>query len=1566
MALASSPENAERARSDLSLTGTSPIEDAIRSEASVAQREQQQKDLWDVITSDVPISKKRELVKNELTKEERVPLVLDTAKRVLAARAEAANGIHAGVQLNLAEHISEALLADKEIARLAEGANLHFPDGGLRQFLDVTAGSILPGWGTNVIEVINESTPGFANPLNAVGRVGNVVADYKEYVSSLPPKERVATVRKLVNAIDNNKFWTSDNGFMKFDLMHTLLGDLHDDTTDIVMNDIFSVLDFVGFGLIRGTAKGGAKLAKEAMLGKEVTKEIDIGGKTITVTAHEKSIDQAIREIERAVSDTESLKDKKSISSIIDNLDPAAGKKLAEEALNDNTGNVAKAVGETQESLTEGHITPNKPGDPVTPAPDLNDDLATILDYNPSRIFATSEELAASETKLDERLRSLEMATPRVFLNKLETVATGSGYIAKYRIGDTALNGYSNLSHAKKVASTFRKEQAGDYQILARKWDEGEFKPLSEFDTKGGKNEYIIEFNVNHVVDKTDALADTKIVLDNGLSGKLAAYADKSATFMEWIRHAGSVAADVEAAKLQALEQIMDPMTKLRSKDQAKVLAVLDEGDRIINEDGSTGRWFTPKELMDDYFAQTKNPEKLIRAYKAVQHHQELVRSMINDGLRRRLVADGVKEIRFKKGLPAGENVFLGRVVTLPQVKDGDRVVKRLWDSEAGNFVDVTPERLADMNQEGVFVKLSTAIRKDGNWIEYAHVKHDGKFGKVNELPDQVLSDLPGYIARIYDAPYILKKRTKRFVNGLYNKDQLISIRMYSNKGDALIDAETMRLSDPDNADAYIPVKANELIEHQLFADVNNLEFMESSGQLYTSKRGKEIYGIDGRRELRSVSDSILAGRARAARSGTLDPLIEKLTRNWELKYGKLYGKDGKFPIDRIVEKQEDVENPVFKDAVALQDHIKLLAGVDDTMSTKFMRDFMVNIAEFAADNFESVASRRFQSWILRNRNRNLINGAKGAAFTSFLIFRPIRQLFLQAQQASVYLGIEHGLKYAASTQGMKDMIGLTRGVYFRTTDLWEANAKSMAKTMGITVEEYTEFVDAYRRSGLPAAIDSHQYAILSNVDRQTLGRRSMYEAGMDHFNLVRKYMRRWGFDLGEQTQLMSAFLFARNKWIKNNPTKSKLWSKPENLAVISGMTRDLSFNMNKAGALRFQKGGLGLMFQFLSHTTKSAQALLPQTSGKLAPLGKFSSKAFTNKEKLRIAAIQFGMYGTGAFGVNKAYEALVAEIGAEPTPEFNSAVEEGVMGTLLNMTLRLADDQELVDKMSDIEFSSSFAPFSGIFGSQGQIFGNPMGSIVDAFLLSDPSVAEFALGPLWSLGKEAKETAELANALLGTKLKNGKLPTSEETFAVLDDFGRRFVPMYGNFLRGRVEHAMQRHITNSGRMGVEITEAEARLRQFTGMTSRRQRQVNDMLIKFQGITGSPKEENIKAELNGIADKMYEFAVRTIQDRNDGRMDTQQVIKLLNEQAVGMREVLDFEEFDYIYNRRLRQLAVNDLSPDGSEMKLTKAIIGGMNAPIPDLYQDEFLTRLKNMTPFAGKDELIKRIEELR
>lgn len=1554
---------------------------------------------------------------SELIQFAKPPSMLDLAMEKSLSEAIATDADEEKVRMSVAEHYNDIRTGDLALLKVPELIQWSRSTAA-GQIGDFALGAFAPGFGPNVMDVINEASPGFMSWTEGyIFGVGGAIADYKEYLRSLPGEQREREIRNLVNAINNNKFYGTASDWVKFDLASTILDDLHDEGWEIALNNAFQLLDWVP-GLYTLVRRGGRvaaktlsdtaeevfeKAGKDALskmpskveadaakaaetgpiestvfLPKPVSPEaktlMEQGGKHTDLSGP--VLARARQELDNAL---ERLPHK-SVLNALSKVAPAEARALGNAVLQDPTGAMAKGAGATREQVTSTSILPKQSDEPVRPDIELNEPYDTqtdILYRDYSLGFLTDDELDAMKTSSDVIMRGIAAANPNVLLSKMQVQQIPGGYAARYYVSKSNTTGFSSLKDAEATAKTFAEYDKATSRILIRKYGADEYVPVEQARKEGwlkpGSGEYIVEFDVLDLVSPSAALANTKFFKPNSIIGKTSAWLDKSSVFQDWLVRAGNIAADAESAKVKALVDIMRPMTSLSEALQAKVIKALDEGDRYVDPDtGAQGKWFTVDEL-GERWRDEKHVISMIAGYQSVVRHQQAVRKLINDSTRRRLDGEGYKHISFNtlQGRNSGIESMdhLAKYVSRKELKrkDGDDIAQ-IYDAKSGKVIDVDSlalDALDDATGVNKFIKFSKPIKIEGKTLSYA-VLRNGEGLRVKALPKDVIKDIPGYISRIYDAPYILKLKYKTIKDGV-EETELGAVRMYATKGEAERDRAAMQAS-ANEGDEYIVAEARELREDLEYANRSSLEYLENSGQLFTSHRGLEVRGIDGKRRLRSVADSISAARARAARAGTIDLLVDKLIKNWETRYGEKYGVKGRMPMRSVdVRKNtQDVEEHFdYNEAIALQRHIMTIAGVDDTMFADAMRNFMITFADKISVHWDNTLAAKVSEWGYKNRNRNPVNAIKGAAFTHFIIFNPLRQLFLQSQQATVYLGLEHGLKYFMAGPGIRDYAGLIHGSMFNGTKEWPRLRKQFARAVGMDETEYERLVRAYNSTGMNASVDTHMYAVFSDLDRELNASTGLQRAAAQPwrlFNLIRKTARTVGFDAGEKFQLMGAFLAVRNKWIKNNPKKAHLWDQPKNLEEIMGQTRAVSFNMNKTGVMQFQKGVLGAMFQFMSHATKSLQVLIPDT--KLT--GKLANKAFTNAEKRRIMAYQFALYGMGGFGIHEMFEKSVADLGIEVPPEVMSYINEGITGSMLNMMFAAADEEGGID--TDLEISSTVAPFSGI-GGRSQIvgMGNPAGALLDAILISDKTLAEFLGGPGVALNKKVKDAINFTGAVIGAQPPTRAEPGN--TALIVDAFAKALLPAYNNFVRGRLMATYDAHIANSGNEGVEVSEGEALAMTLLGTQSRRQRQVSEALITLRGLPGHPQEESLKKELDDAAASWVNVLKRRIELSgglaNPEMADTQSLIEVANLNAEAMRMILADDEYNYFFRRVQDRL--NGASKDkGTSAEFVQQVISLFKAEHPHVHSEEFSAWLNNLTPFEGKDQLIEIIEEMK
>lgn len=1086
------------------------------------------------------------------------------------------------------------------------------------------------------------------------------------------------------------------------------------------------------------------------------------------------------------------------------------------------------------------------------------------------------------------------------------------------------------------------------------------------------KGDYIIQFRARHYINPNDAL-DEVTTRDNSIVtsflGKYAHFLDKDSYLADWISKAGNHLEDLSQRKQKTLRRILKPLTDLNIKTQRKVYAVLEEGEQQKT-------WFTPGQI-GVIVGDDKDFEKIARGYYAVVRFQREAHKLLNTSVRKTLIGEQQKHIIFKRGFKLGENQAFGKVTQ--SLKDIDPKTTLFWNAAEGKFKTMNRTELSEyIDKGGQVVHLRRPMRKDSTDFRYAlyDPKDAGGIG-IREIPNVVVRDIPGYITRIYDVTHIVRKKIlTRTDKGGPPEPKYIPIGMTSNKVDAdalKVQLEEAALAAGEEAPEIVVTRSRELsFEDQQYANRTSIDFLYDTGQLFFSTRGQEIFGLDGKRQLKSIADSLTAMLTKASRVGTVEPLVQKLKRNWEARFGNLFvTENGEMPWFGDLVRRLDVptQDELVSEANAFRNHIKMLAGIDQPRLLQGAKELMVSWIDNISTTSPSPMVRSLANVALRNIDRDPFNAVKAFHFIRLIVLNPIRQLMLQSRQMSVYLGVDYGFKYFMSGTGMRDYFGLLAGTMYRHMDSWNSIKKAMAPRVGMSEKEYEEFVDAYMNSGFHDSVDSHLWTQMVALDRNPIQSNTKLMSAMygtkNAFTVPIRWLRRIGFDAGERFQLIGAFLAARNKFMKTNPKLAKDWMKPEYLAKIGGEARQLAFNMNRAGTLGHQKGILGVMFQFMSHTTKSLQFLIPQDikiiPGYKKTLGKLANKAISDREKARIAGIQFGMYGTGGLGLTKAAEEVFAEVeqstGVEIPKGIKRLTREGLEGTAFNIAINAATGTD-----SDFEYSKALSPFGGSMPWQLQ---NPVARMVDWTFNTNVPFTEM-LGPTYSyITRDVPRAWETASMILGDELLPLDTSTPEKALEVLNVAVRNFVPLYNNLMKSRAELAIGRYISLAGNEGVQATSAEILSKAILGVGSVKSRQIGDEYRRLAGVKGL---ERIPAEWAEIADHsrmVYSITKQYLQESSDKKITPEEMYNAIYQQAVLNRELLTPDEYDYVFNKRIPELMRNDFDEDSMEMKLVKLIVDTYGEGPADPF-DHTLEQIRNWQPFEGQQELLQALERFR
>ena len=1398
---------------------------------------------------------------------------------------------------------------------------------------DVVATLALPGYFVNLSEVLTKSNPNLQTDATVISG-GTLLEDYITALDEMPEAEAKETLKQLVHAINDNKFFGVENGYLKYDLFNTVLDGLESQDVPVVLYNVLSVIDLIPI----------LEAARGAYFGIKTVKAL---------TKEQKVLKQVINEEVKAPG---------SVSRELDQNAPEDSAAVHSAILKSGDEAAAEVLGTDLGTTVIVNAAFKAPDVPRNIAPDINESIEKKLHYNGTNQIFTAEEKAIAMTRVQSDKYKLLAAMPDIHLNKSVVREVDGGYEFEAVMAPN-YRGFTTLNDALQFVKTIDDDLYDGMEVLVEDSRTGLLEKLDDvpFENRDG---YYLQAIQKQNFNTEDAVA-LNPVTGEGLTGQWAKWGTKAASFAKsWTR--GGDIVDQFAAKEKALNQILTPLSTLGGKAQRKVLDLIDEGD-------VERKWFTRDDMAERWQGDPDLP-KLVKGYEAFLAFHKQARQLLNDAAYAEATSKNLKHIRVPLNTADEIGDRLGKLInTLP------KGVNRVYDPELRAIRQLSEDEIKELSEaSGGLIELTGPMNVKGTFTPYVLNKGGAE---VKPLPRQILRDDPGYVTRTYEANYFIKQTMSGEGPDGGPFETSVKVMMARDKGNAQAYADnlnTFELKRPGDPGYYRVEEVAELGNDRVFADRTGLEYFEEYGELFFSPRGKEMMGIRGDRIVQPISNRLETFRRSAASAGTIDFAIQKFTRNWEKEFGEEFGLKGRFspfakiPAPRI---KDDLGRRRQKDAIAAQNYIKMLMGVDDTMLSNAVHNSAVFIADKLATPSTRTPLDRFRNraaeTALNSRRGKLLDVPKQLAFLQWIALNPARQLVLQAQQASVYLSDKGALKYFASGKGFKEYLGLVQGLSTRDTALWEASARTQSKVLGMSVEEYTEFVDAVRVTGLMDNVDSHAFTSIMTIDRSMGGGEglaNLKHASAETFKTVVRAARAVGFDAGEKAQLLSAFLVKKNRWQIENPGKAKQWAKGQNLTEIATGAREISFGMNQADILQFQKGALGTIFQFMSHNTKALQVLIPQKAlGKT--VGKLSNKSFSDRQRAALLATQSVMYGTGFAGLYGAYDKIKEVAGVEPPEEIDRLIKEGIFGTGMNMMFSLADnpDQEI---STDLDVSGRVAPFSGVTSF-------PATRLIETQFLTDLSLTDI---PGFSTGKGIYDAVKVAGYLTGVGILDTLdidqatgLPNDESVSLQVLNTMARLIPTYNNVVKARASLAVERFATNSGSLKVQATAGEILGNASFGFQAVRRREVEQALRTLTGTFNEPEEKALKSELDDQARYVYNTAMKIIQQ---GGGDGIAVLEELEQtvQALSMVDRMLYSEFDwdYIYKQKMPDLLFN--APvttedaklnDLPESELVEGMIKLVDKQKLET-TDSALEAIKNFTDFEGKQYYVDWLEDIR
>lgn len=1219
---------------------------------------------------------------------------------------------------------------------------------------------------------------------------------------------------------------------------------------------------------------------------------------------------------------------------------------LAEEKRAD----VQEAIGASKEDIVDNAVLPKAEGTSVRTGPDMNAALAeefeNIFGPDTQAVGYAARRLKVTTTWKDEWQRTLE-DSPSFHLSKstvVESEDTLWGTKMKAVVGRSPENGFATLEEAKQAAKTFKENSTGA-AFLYRNENDNLITTTKDM----GEGEYFIQFTKEEVYNPADVgqFADNELV---GIKGPKARYSDVSAVFNPNEVSAGNWAVFQEARLREDLNTVGGDYYALSNspKIQTQVAEVLDKGDR-------EGIVYNNVQLAQA-FSNLKEGDKAraISAYHAIRKNADLLYLANNRRLRNQLQQDRMMHL----SVATGDTTFdvFARPLKGDVAKRED--IRTVYDPETATIVSLS--NIDEVYAEGkVLAKSKGKIGVGKGATNYVVASVDN----FHELPAQVLSYRTGYLPRLYNSNFVIRQELGDVIdNGRKVTGSTRAIKFSNSIKDAK--AEMARLAEANPKSVYRIETVKELAQQ---TDDLDYEFFDNTGQLFFSKRREsEVEVVGGSRALRGIGESMQRANAMVGRRMGIDEYINDRKQKWINTYGDLLPQElrGTFPSSsKVLQRPSDVDKlDKWKEAVTWADRINKINGAEEGLGTAAWREGIIRTGLFFGRQ-----DNKMSGWLSDKMldptstfpvsiNYSPIDLLKSSAYLAYIVGSPVRQVLLGMSQTSTYLGVDHGLKYlfnGAKGGYVRDYASLQLGLLAKNLDTLPTSRfdsgmdvteyqKSLmaagAKVAGKSEKEFTDFVEAFHKSGLIPSIDGHQFASILSAEREVnaVGINNYTRVAGNMAKLPIRTFKKMGFTLGEYHNLSTAYLVARNKWAKNN--KGKNPDSPEATKQIAGDAGNISLVMNRSGTIGYHKGLASAFMQFMSIQQKHAQVVLRALEGtpffgkiaKRAGIGKLSSKAFSEKEARRIAMMWGGLFGSAGWGIQDAYKSFRDETGIKPPEVVDDLLVGGATEVMLNNWLQ-----------SELDVSQSIAPASGFTTMMDSILLTPWEGLQAQDLLGASQVLPRTIGSVYENGAYIMGLASI-DQLEGEDLANAWDDTA------------RFAAFYNNYLKAHWMLKYGKSFTKSGNPVADASRVDAYARMLFSIPTKGELDVQKLTYDtLRDVYGS--KSNQKSELDALADEYYQ-RIRTWALQAESGEITSNVMKQYMKSNSLLFSVLPTQDRNYVMERVVNKGIYSDLDEDGGARLINILMRVEQKQRIPNA--ETLLNKIDNAADFGGKEEL--------
>lgn len=1060
----------------------------------------------------------------------------------------------------------------------------------------------------------------------------------KKY-ASLPMEGKREFISDILDALKK----VPGTDYNKFNALNqVILGDGELPTWKVVAENISSVLNFVGVGGVfkKGTeaATAAEKSSSGGVVRNTVVKE------NIPLLTHNPNVSQNVPLLTpppRGPAGTVAV------------ASPGQANKLGQEIIkeaaeNTGTSKTAEAMGTTPGEIVGGWSMP-KLDDVQLHNPNITESITKLDEYFEGLFNETARNPAVVNigertTKADEYLNYMGRSMNGVYQQSNSVIEFTLGETrGTAMFGKTNNYGFTNLTEAQNAAARI----------------EG-----ATVVTKGNEHFVKVDWKQPHdflsdMAFGADATKTTFLGMDvsNFANTTLGRWLFNPTTRLpEWVTKGAATttlgAKRIEGEFMKAIGQKIAPL-----RNNKKFIS-------LMVETGENQRWFTASEIRAKFpEASAKEMDKIMDGYAHYKRFVDYEYNWANRLDRAQKEQDGLSAL-YKAD---GEMIGYGKEVEASSLHKNTMV----WDTESQTAVRVP---------EGAKVyKTNKPVRDGNNEYEYVLAANHGK------LPRQTMPRIEGYVPRRnVEKFYMVSTPKKMNVNGFAHSGDMQ--RFSRVVGAARTEKEARiymeQLQKELGEDVVISFKADRS---------DNIDSLITDADLYSkssrisSSRGERLKTLDGVAQLEDPLVTFQRTVKAITRMGIWDDYDTVLRKNFVKAYGHMT--EGKFPnhisdikLPKNASKEMEQQHRNAQNLFEYRKNIEYRTTLSDDAWKYVMNGIGDVLEKVKYTGFNDVIRKSAQS------GNPIVRAAKGLGHTLFLKLNPARQWLVQTQQQLEL----YAMNPAFAMRAIRQTPGVFAGVMSKADKLatYDKALYETGRVISGLGKEYDEIVEAVLRSGIPESVDLNMmvgsiFGDVSRGIRESTGRR-VWEGMKTAGNIAPNIGNKLGYGSAEFSNTLGTWLFARERWIKNNPGKD--WKLPENIQKITGDGWDINHSMStRAGAFPYQDGMLGVIFQFTAVQHKAFMQV-------------FSSKTLSSVEKGKLAAARAVLYG-GKAGIPLGGAAYYfAQHSDSPVvQEYSEQFKTGVADWLLNNTIDLFLNQDLDPdkewKPSDLNVSSMLSP---------------------------------------------------------------------------------------------------------------------------------------------------------------------------------------------------------------------------------------------------------------------------------